>query len=491
MAKISYTTITLILSLLSLTACKVGPDYLVPDTCVPPAYTEDRPMRTFDPEDEELIHWWKTLHDPFLDCLLETALEGNFDYRIALEKVRQARAEFWIQFTGILPDFIGSAQATHYRFSQSFRSNFVPLSPLVTRLSPIQDFFQIGLDAIWELDFFGKLRRSAEASHDLWEATIEDARGVKIMIVSEVIVTYVYIAALQEKIAVQKSFIELGEDMLNLSTGKFEAGLADLLDVKQFRASLEQDKASYALLDTELHQRIYSLSVLLGKNPEDLINCFQVAHPIPNVVGRMIPAGLPGELLRRRPDIASAERKLAGATERIGVAVADLYPSVSLVGSSSTFASNPLQGANYGYASDRLSQLLKPASRVWGYGAFVKWPILDFGKRCAGVQVQESLANQAYLEYRKTVVAALEEAENALVAYFNEEQRLGFLKQQTEANHTSFQLAEDLYNAGLSDYLQLLEVKQAWLLSLTTLIDSKQALVVDLVSVYKAMGGDW
>lgn len=486
----------LFLGLSLLTGCKVGPDYHMPCSPMPLTYAEDREEQTFIPDDKDLIKWWTIFDDPFLNSLLEEAVDGSFDYRIALAQVYQAREQYWVQFTQILPEIVFDATASRFRQSQAFQDSTAniptPATPTAntTKISPIRNFFQIGFDAIWEIDLFGKLRRSADSAFDKWEAAAETSRDVKITVLSEVANTYATIAALQKKVSIAVQTIQADEELFNLSSERLQAGLGDQQEMETARAVLERDLASLRVLQIALKQKIYSLGVLLGQTPEQIVGQFDIERPIPFAVGR-IPAGLPGDLLRRRHDIRSAERQLAAATEDIGVAVAQLYPSITLTGSSGSFASNPLQGANIGYASDQASKLFTGPSRVWGIGAFVEWPVLDFGRRLAAVDVQVALREQAYLNYQKIVITALQEVEQALVAYFNDEERVKNLTISTESYKRAYDLATDKFNSGLIDYTELTLVRDTWLASLSTLVDSQQALSTDLIAVYKALGGDW
>ncbi len=467
--------------------CKVGPDYYPPDPPMPLVYAEDRIDQTTAVADEELVRWWELFDDPFLDQLMEEAIGGSFDYRIALEQITQARALFWIQFATILPEFDADAQGSRFRTSQSFGA---ATSAATTGISPIQDFFQTGLDAVWEIDIFGKLRRSAQASFDTWEATIEEARAVKIVVLSEVATIYANICALQQKIGIYSQIVNVDDELLKLSITRYEAGLTNEQEVESYIAALNANQSALLLLQTSLKQNIYALAVLLGRAPETLLADFEELHPIPHASG-LVPAGLPGDLLRRRPDISAAERQLASATEQIGVAVAALFPQVSLTGSSSSFAANPLQGANIGFSSNNISKLFSSPSRVWGYGLFVSFPVLDFGKRMAAVDAQVSVEQQTYLNYQKTVITALQEAEQSLVTYFNDENRLKDLSRAEQANQRNVELDSDLFQSGMGDYTQYLQAKALWLASVNTLTDSQLALTVDLIAVYKAMGGDW
>lgn len=481
-------TILVFLALILLSGCKVGPDYHPPMTPMPSVYSEGQDTQASPVEDEDLVQWWTIFNDPYLDYLLEETVWGNFDYRIALEQICQARAQYWIQFAQILPEFDWDIQASRFRTSQSFAS--AAQRAAVAPISPIQNFFQTGFDAIWQIDLFGKLRRSADAAYDIWEATAEEARAVKIVALSEVAKTYTAICAFQTKVDIGAQIVQLDEQLLELSNVRLQAGLTNAQEVQAATAALEADKANLLIFQTGLKLNVYSLATLLGRQPESLIEDFQQNRPIPYAMEK-IPAGLPSDLLRRRPDIRSAERNLAAATEEIGVAIADLFPQLSLTGSSSSFAANPLQGANLGFSSDTASKLFSSGSRIWGIGGLVTFPVFDFGKRLAAVDVQKSLQQQAYLAYQKAVIGALEEVEQALATYFNDEKRVADLTRVAAANQRILELVSDEFNAGLTDLSAVIQAKETWLISINTLAESQQALTTDLIAVYKALGGDW
>lgn len=478
-----------LLILIAMAGCKVGPDYEPPMTVMPTAFGEDQDDRTMEVGDEDFFRWWAVFNDPFLDGLLEETINGNFDYRIAVEKIYQARSQYRMQVTQLFPEFISDFQGSHFATSSSFKS--ASLSPQTSqRVSGFQNFFQFGFDAIWQIDLFGKIQRSTEAAFDFWEATEEDARAVKIVVLGEVANTYVAIRALQQKVDVAAQLVELDGQILRYATVRFEAGLTGLTEVQTAEALHEVDLANLISFETELKVTIYSLAVLLGKYPEDFVCAFQDVRPIPFAYGR-VPAGLPAHLLRRRPDICSAERNLALATEQIGVAVAELFPQLSLTGSTSSFAANPLQGANIGWTSDDFHKLFDPSSRIAGIGGLVTFPVFDFGKRCAGVDIQISQKHQAYFLYKKTVITALQEVEQALISYFNEEKRVRILAKEVAAYQKTVKLVLDQFNSGLIDFTQVLQARNTWLLSINTLTDSQKALATNLIAIYKALGGDW
>jgi outer membrane protein, multidrug efflux system len=476
--------ILLFLNLL-LSGCLVGPHYRPPAPEMPTYFSEDRTLESDDGVDANLAEWWTHFHDPFLDDLLTESLHCNYDLLIALERVCQARANYWIQFTGLLPDVEGNAEAARSRASQSIAGTVTTLS-----ISPIQSFYQAGMDAIWQIDLFGGLRRAARAAYNTWEASCEDARAVRIVVLSEVAIFYTQICGLQQEVDIALQTVELDQELLQLALVRFEAGLSDEQEVAAAEATLQIDQATATNLETSLQQAIYSLAILLGRPPETLLEPFATLRPIPYASGK-IPVGLPSDLLRRRPDIRSAERQIAAATEEIGVAVANLFPQISLTGSSSSFSANPLQGANVGFTSNALHKLLRAPSRIWGIGGLLSLPLFDFGKRMAMVDTQLFIEHQALLAYEKTVIGALQEVESDLVAYFNEEIKLQKFDQQLEADRRILELTLDLYQAGLADYTQVLQAKQAWLLALDNVTTSQQALTTDLIALYKALGGGW
>ncbi len=479
------------LSLLLLSGCLVGPRYRPPNEPMPLAFNENREVEPDPNVDEDLAHWWTFFNDPFLDELLRESLAGSFDLRIAVEKVCQARAAFYVSVAGIFPEFDFSGVASRSRTSKNLTttSRSAP-SALQINVPPIQSFYEISIDAVWQIDLFGALRRTARAAYFTWQSTAEDARNARIILLSEVATTYTNIRTFQQLIEVAKQVVELDEGIVALANDRFHSGIGDEQDRDTAIATLDTDRANLLVYETSLKQAIYSLGILLGYPPENLVNRFATSGPIPVAIGR-IPVGLPSDLLRRRPDIRSAERKIAAATEEIGVAVANLFPQVSLTGSSTSFSANPLQGANVSYASNTIAKLLQAPSLFWGIGGFLSYPLFDFGKRMETIKEEASLRNQAFLTYEETVVSALQEVESDLVAYFNEELRLAALTEGTEASKRAFDLTYDLYQAGLDDYTQVLIAKNVWLTALYNLIGSQQALSNDLISLYKALGGGW
>lgn len=471
----------------SVPGCMVGPKYHKPEMCLPSEFEEDQNEPV---QDEDLCQWWKQFNDPVLDSLIAEALEGNYDLRIAVEKIEQARAQFRIEKSYLWPEIDLNAGATRTRISQ----NLFPTPPKTGPLSGTSFFpvflniFQVGFDAIWELDFFGKFRRSKRAAFYTWESTKEDAENVMISMLSEVAVTYVNIRALQKKIDLIKQKIEADEEELVITKDLFQIGLDNEMQVTTLISSIETDRASLPTLETSFKQSVYALAYLLGRQPENLMEVFQETRPIPSGINR-VPVGLPSDLLRRRPDIRSAERQLAAAYEQIGVAMADLFPHISLTGIS--FGAGNRAGSSAGFESDKINKLFKSPSRMFSVGAGMYWDILDFGRVRGQIAVKTSLQKQALLTYEQTVIGSLQDVEGALVAYFEEQKRIKSFQEKVAADRRTWEITQGLFNVGLANELQVLEARKTLLASESSLVDSEQSLTGDLIAVYKAIGGNW
>ncbi len=471
-----------------LAGCMVGPDYKKPEMGMPSEYIEgNQPC-----SDEDLCRWWKQFNDPLLDELIEAAVKGNYDYRIALEQIVEARAQYQIQGSYLWPEIDLTAAATRTRYSQntfsssalasvasgqgtSAVSTAAAISPIT---QPVQNLFQVGFDAIWELDVWGKYRRGKRAAHDLWEASIDAAQNVMLMVISEVARDYVAIRSLQQQIVLIKKLVETDEELLQLAKVLFDAGLDNEIQVDDLIATYENDSAALPVLETSLKQTIFSLAILLGEQPETMTARFELMGSIPEGSGK-VPAGLPSDLLRRRPDIRNAERELAAATEQIGVAVSNLFPQVSLTGNSA------------GYAGNKTSNWFNSGSRYWTIGPALNWDLIDFGRTYGQIKVQKSIQKQKLLTYENTVISALEDVEGALVAYFEEQKRNNYLTAEVEAERRAMELTRDQYAAGLIDESPVLDAMKTLLNAENLAIQSEQALTSDLIALYKALGGDW
>jgi outer membrane protein, multidrug efflux system len=473
--------------LVLLTGCMVGPKYKQPETAMPSEFVENKADGYLS--DADLCEWWKQFDDPLLDSLIEEAAEKNYDLRIALEQIIEARAQYKVQGSYLWPEIDLNAVATRNRYSQnifttassatSFASAKESSVSRGSMFGPaIQNFFQVGFDAVWELDVWGKYRRGKQAAFDQWEASEFNAQNVLITVISEVARDYVSIRSLQQQIELTKRKIKADKRELELTKVLFDAGLDSWIQTDSIIATLESDEAALPVLESSLKTTIYALAVVLGKQPESLANAFEEITPIPSGLGR-VPAGLPSDLLRRRPDIRQAERQLAAATEEIGIAVSGLFPSISLTGN------------GYGYESNKVKNWLSFPSSYWSIGPSVNWDLINFGKTRGQINIAKSVQRQALFTYEQTVITALQDVEGALVSFFEEQKRNLHLYEEMAATQDSLRLTEDLFQAGLADELAALEALKTWLSSEITLTQSKQALTSDLISLYKALGGNW
>jgi outer membrane protein, multidrug efflux system len=473
--------------LLMLSGCMVGPNYQTPEIAMPEAFAENKSEE--EASDSDLSGWWKQFNDPLLDSLIAAAIESNYDYRIALEKIEQARAQYRIENSYLWPEFDFNAISTRNRNSQ----NLLTSSGGTSTVPKFSNFFLLGFDAIWEFDFFGKYRRARESAFYSWEAFIDNAQNVLITVVSEVALYYTNIRGVQQQIELTLKKIDALERELTLQKDLQQAGLMSQIQVDAQISLFETTRATLPTLYASLKQTIYGLGVLLGSEPEKLASQFETSGSIPFAAGK-VPVGLPSDLLKRRPDVRQAERQLAAATAEIGYYVADLFPRISLTGSTfggGTFTSGVGGGSAAGWESTKLGSLLKTASQFFSIGPALNWDLIDFGRTKGNIAVQESIAKQAELSYQETVISALKDVESALIAYFQEQRRIAFVGHEVAANLEALALTEDLLDAGLASEIQVLDAKITLIDSESTLVSSEQSLTGDLISLYKALGGDW
>lgn len=483
--------------LLCMAGCKVGPNYHKPEIAMPDTFTESKIGEEIS--DKDLCTWWKHWNDPLLNSLVQEAVAQNFDLQIALEKIIEARSYYRIESSYLGPAINLNALATRSRFSQNIFTTIndaesigsgtpeggggstgtSTAAPKGSVFGPaLQNFFQVGFDAVWELDIWGSLRRSQAAAKDEWEAVQMQAQDVLLTTISEVVRGYVTIRSLQQQMEILQKKISIEERNLFLVKVLQEAGLDSQRPVEEMIVVLEQDLANMPVLDTSYKQTVFALAVLLGRQPESLLATFTEIGPIPSSFGK-VPAGLPSDLLRRRPDIRAAERHLAAATERIGVAISDYFPQISLTGNA------------FGYESNKQNNWIVPGSRYWTIGPNVQWNLLNFGKTRAQVTMADSFQRQALLSYEQIVIESLQDVEGALVAYFDEQKRALHLQEEKEASLRFWQMTEDLFKSGLIDEMQVLQAQTSLLDKENECLQSDQALASDLVALYKALGGDW
>src|SRR6202167_1760755 len=469
------------LLIVTVVGCMVGPDYRPPAMKLPTHWDgNDQQIKQVENQENktDLATWWQSFDDPILNQLVAQALSSNLDEKMALARVREERAYVVISRAGLLPSIDTSGSYTRQRYSANTPFGFFP-----QLLPRDENIYEAGFDASWELDVFGGIRRGVEASKAELAASIENERDVRVTLLAEAARDYVEVRALERRIQIAKENLRDQNDSLRLAQARFEQGFAPELDVFQARSLLETTQAQVPELESELAQTVHQIGVLLGREPDALQAQLSDMTPIPGIadpdaIAVQIPAGLPSDLLRRRPDIRAAEREIAAATARVGVAVADLYPKFSITGTA-------------GLESISTGDFFFGTSRMWQVGPSMTWPIFEGGRIRANIEVRNAQEEQALLSYRKTVLNALADVEDALVAYAKERTRHQALAASAEDFTPPDILALDRYEEGYDTYLDVLEAQRSLYAAQDSLAQSDQQIIDDLIAIYKALGGGW
>lgn len=460
--------------------CTVGPNYRRPETPVPQTWADVSDSLTAEPAD--IARWWMLFDDEQLNNLVDRALESNKDLQLAEARIRQARAQRRVTASSAFPTLDVSGSYSRAKRSSGFSSfGTGPTSAIggfVPGGSPVAfDLFQTGLDATWEADLFGGVRRAVEAANADIAASQENLNDVLVTLLGEVATNYFQIRGNQRRIEIARQNIETQRQTVEVAQGRFKAGLGSRLEVVQAEALLAATESQIPALDSAVKQSIHQLGVLLGAEPKALLPELSPPKPMP-LAPPEVPVGLPSDLLRRRPDIRRTERQLAAATARIGVAVADLFPKLSLTGSA-------------GYQSTQASEFIRPGNEFWSFGPGLSLPIFDAGRIRGNIQVQNALQEQALITYESTVLTALQDVENAIVVYADAKAARDALTRAVDASRQATQISQDLYQKGLTDFLNVLQSEAALYQTEDRLIQNEQQTLTALVALFKALGGGW
>jgi multidrug efflux system outer membrane protein len=449
------------------TGCAVGPDYVPPKISAPQAWQTTLSGGTtagaMNPQ--TLASWWTTLHDPTLTSLIERAIRGNLDLKAAKARVREARARRGISRAGPFPTLDATGSATRSRSGQSLTGK------------EAQDVYATGFDASWELDLFGGVRRSVEAATADLQASGEDLRNVLVSLVADVALNYIEARTYQARLAVAEANLKTQTETAALAALRLEAGLTTALDAEQAAYNLESTRSQIPTLQSGLEQDKNQLALLLGEPPGAVQTELAERQPIP-VPPLAVAVGVPADVLRQRPDVRQAERKLAAQTAQIGVATAELYPKFSLLGS-------------IGLDALSLSNLVSAASRAYSMGPSISWRLFDGGAVRMNIEVQSALQEQALVAYETTVLTALIEVEDALIAYAEEQRRQEALRLAAQAAERVVNLSEAQYGAGIVDFQSVLDAQRSLLSLQDQLAQSEGAVTSDLIRLYKTLGGGW
>jgi NodT family efflux transporter outer membrane factor (OMF) lipoprotein len=458
--------------------CAVGPNYRQPKIPVESGWSEAAANKNTGPSQTGLDQWWLVFKDPELTALVERAIRANLDLQLAEARIHEARATTRIEAAPLWPEFDATGS-----FSRTLQSqNAAQIGSTSPSAGPVisdqpMNLYQPGFDASWEIDVFGGTRRSVESAQASFEASIYDRNDVLLMLLGEVASGYIDLRSYQTQLEVTENNLAAQTGTLKLTRARYEGGLASDLDVAQQEAQVAATASEIPTLETSCRQSIHSLGTLLGELPDALSEELSSPAPIPTAPPEL-PLGLPSELLRRRPDIRRDERKLAAAVANIGVATADLFPKFSLTGATQ------LQSIS-------VSNLLSEGSLYWTFGPTVTWPIFQGGKIVANIDKSDAQRDEALITYQQTILNALEEVENEIVAYTRERERYQHLLTAVSASRRALELSTELYLGGLKNFLDVLDAQRTLLSSENDLAASQAAVSKDLVALDKALGGGW
>jgi multidrug efflux system outer membrane protein len=449
--------------------CAVGPNYAAPEPDVPDRWHQELARGLVEGQ-APLQTWWTTLDDRRLDRLVERAVAGNLDLKQAVARVEEARARRGIARGQWFPTIDSLSSYSRTQISEE-------AFPVPGVGGNAQNRYSVGLDASWEIDLFGRIRRSTESANASLEATVEDYRDTLVLLLAEVGRAYVDVRTFQQRIDYARSNVRTQRGSLRLTRDRNTAGLVSNLDLRQAELNLATTEALIPSLQIGLTLAINRLGVLLGQHPTALRSELETPAPIPSPPSEIL-VGLPTELLRQRPDLRSAERQLAAQTAQIGVAKADLYPRLALLG---TFAFDALDAA----------ELFTGDAGAFSFGPAVRWNLFDGGRIRANVRAQESLTEQALLGYEQTVLLALEEVEDAFVAYVQENERRDTLQRSVAAADAAVKLVNTLYRTGLTDFQNVLDTERSLFQQQDQLAQSDGQVTQNLIQIYRALGGGW
>lgn len=453
--------IAIILANLLLTACVVGPNYVVPTPALPEKW-QNSPENQQPLNPKVLSSWWTTFNDPLLSQLIERCINGNFDLKKALARISEARGQRNISQTDYFP-MINSSGATGENYSGSSDKR--------------NGRYSLGLDASWEIDIFGRIARSVESSQAAMEATEASYQNVIVSLVAEVGLNYVQMRTLQTRLNIAEHNLAAQDNLYNLTDWRWQAGLGSKLDAEQALTSVEQTRAQIPSLKNQIAQNQHQLALLLGVAPASLNAQLNKVQPIPST-SLKIAIGVPADVLRQRPDIRQAERELAAQTAQIGVATAAMYPKLALSGS-------------IGLEAIKASNLFTAAGLVDSVLGRLTFPIFNAGAIRQNIEVQNAKQEQALANYESVVLTALKDVENALVGLVQEQQRLQDLNLAMQASERAMELAQNQFKSGLIDF-QNVQQTQRSLLSLQDQYASSQGQITTyMISLYKALGGGW
>jgi NodT family efflux transporter outer membrane factor (OMF) lipoprotein len=462
-----------------LASCAVGPNYHAPRTATPHSFVAAPALAARDADDTksavDLAQWWHALNDSELDSLIDRAIRANPDIEIALTRLQEARTQQAVLLGHALPEVAASGAGGRGTGSDLTRSGAAPALREADNKGSLNQVSQVaGFAASWEIDLFGGYRRAIEAGRYDVAAAAAARNAILISVVADVARNYVDLRALQMRLAIIRENIASARQLQDFAQARFDRGLTNELDLQLANRELATLQSELPPLESQVAAAQYRIAVLLGQYPEDLAAELAHSGSLPTLPETIAP-GLPLDLLERRPDIREAERQLAAATARIGVATANLFPHVSLSG-------------GLGTQSDTVGA---HGSHIWAFGPSVYWPLLDFGALDALVDVADLQAHERFVAYKKTVVDAVRDADTAIADFAAQEQRLGNLVDAMRASERAVSLAQQRYDRGLTDFLNVVDAERQQYTLEDQYTASEQSAADAFIYLYRALGGGW
>jgi NodT family efflux transporter outer membrane factor (OMF) lipoprotein len=464
-----------------LAACAVGPSYRTPDTRMPAAFSASTSTSASAPQapGAGLADWWRSMGDAELDSLVDRAVKSNFDVELALTRLQQARTYEAVVAGHALPE--ADATAAEARGTGTDLARGRAEQPLVSAdnsngLSHVNTL--AGFDAVWEIDLFGKYRRAFQAARFDAQAAAAARYGVLTSVIADVVRAYIDLRGYQVELGVLHQASDVLRKSQDIVNQRYERGITNELDVTLATRELETLDAEIAPEEAQVKAARNAIAVLLGEFPEDLDRELDTPELVPTTPDATAP-GIPLDLLKRRPDVVEAERRLGAATARIGVATADLFPQVALVGS---IGAQQGEGVGTGQTVGK---------HLWSFGPSAVWPLLDFGALDAEVDIADLEAHASFVSYRSTIVNAVREVDNAMDEYAAQRSRLDDLGRAVLAGQRAVELATQRYDRGLTDFLNVVDAERQYYDIQEQYTAAKMAEDEEYVALYKSLGGGW
>ena len=477
----TYVLVGLFILALVINGCTmVGPDYVKPSAPEPQQWIELADSN-IENKSSDNSNWWTVFNDPILNSLVESAYAQNLTLKVTGIRILEARAQLGIAIGDQYPQTQqGFGDATAQKTSRNLAN-----AATAERFSYVYD---VGFDAAWELDFWGKFRRAVQSSVADLQASIADYDDNLVFLTSEVARIYIALRTSEERLVVAYDNVKIQTESLRLAQAQFDAGAVTELDVFQSRGQLRTTEAAIPGFESDIRQALNALAILLGKLPGEIDVMLEGPGRIPQIPSK-VAIGIPAELLRRRPDIRLAERQLASQSALIGVAKADLFPSFSLFGSigyATAASTSPPQSRNAG-----LSDLFESKSFTYSAGPSVTWNLFNYGRITNSVRVEDARFQQLAVDYENTVLQAVQEVEDALVAFLRSQDQVEFLVDAVAAYRSAVSLSTLQYKEGLVDFQRVLDAQQNLVQQQDNLVTTSGEVGLNLVGLYKALGGGW